>query len=105
MIDEICESARAADGSLEVTEIVPNGPVDRSANVKLGDVLLAVDGKDVGQTVASARELLLGPAGTTVRLVLARTEANAVGSAAATCIKPSSKTITILRAERTPAGA
>ncbi len=75
--------SRAADGSLEVTEIVPNGPVDRSANVKLGDVLLAVDGKDVGQTVASARQLLLGPAGTTVRLVLARTEANAVGSAVA----------------------
>lgn len=72
-----------ADGCLEVTEIVPNGPVDRSSRVKLGDVLKSVDGKDVDKTVSSARQLLLGPPGTTVRLELIRMEENAVGSAVA----------------------
>eukprot|EP00961_Rhodomonas_salina_P160297 2158112-Rhodomonas_salina.2 len=62
------------DGQLEVTEIVPQGPVHNSAAVRLGDVLRKVDGKEVGRTVESARKLLLGQRGSKVALTLVRHE-------------------------------
>ena len=44
-----------ADGMLEVTEVVPGGPVDQVSKVRLGDVLKSVGGTRVGPSVSSAR--------------------------------------------------
>jgi hypothetical protein len=63
-----------ADGSLEITEIVPNGPVHKSNRIRLGDILRRVNGKEVGRTVSSARDLLMGPPGTAVSLSITRHE-------------------------------
>ena len=59
---------RACDSGLEITEIIPNGPVHRAGQVRVGDILKKVDGKVVGETV----ELLIGPEGTTVTLNVLR---------------------------------
>ena len=92
------------DGALEVTEIVPSGPVARTNQVTLGDILRGVDGTSVSETVSSARDLLLGPPGTQVQLTLARSEPNAVGTAVAffgldaTLLQQTSYTVTVVRA-------
>ena len=56
-------------------QIVIVAPIDGSPAQKQGlhpgDVILKVDGKDIsGMTVAEARNLILGPAGTTVTLII-----------------------------------
>jgi C-terminal processing protease CtpA/Prc len=40
------------DGALQVTDIVPDGPVHRTSQVQLGDVLQAVDGRAVGKNIS-----------------------------------------------------
>jgi hypothetical protein len=62
------------EGLLEVTEIVPYGPVHQCGKIKLGDILRRVDGREVGKTLNSAKELLLGDAGTWVALTFLRQE-------------------------------
>jgi hypothetical protein len=63
---------RACDSGLEITEILSNGPVQHAGQVRVGDILKKVDGKIVGETVSSAKELLIGPEGTTVTLNVLR---------------------------------
>ena len=62
------------EGQLEVTEIVPYGPVYQCGKIKLGDILRRVDGREVGKTLSSAKDLLLGDVGTWVALTFLRQE-------------------------------
>jgi C-terminal processing protease CtpA/Prc len=63
---------KASDRGLQVTEILPNGPVHRAGKLRMGDVLKKVDGKIVGEAGASVKDLLSGPHGTTLVLTVLR---------------------------------
>ncbi len=66
---------KACDRGLEITEILPNGPLTRlkcSDEVRVGDILKAVNGKVVAGDMNSAKEALNGLQGTTVILTVLR---------------------------------
>jgi C-terminal processing protease CtpA/Prc len=65
-------SHRTSDCGLQITEILPNGPVHRAGKLRVGDVLKTVDGKLVGEAGTSVKDLLSGPHGTTVALTVLR---------------------------------
>jgi Ca2+-binding EF-hand superfamily protein len=68
---------KACDRGLEITEILPNGPLTRlncseADEVRVGDILKAVNGKVVAGDMNSAKEALNGLQGTTVMLTVLR---------------------------------
>jgi hypothetical protein len=68
---------KACDRGLEITEILPNGPLTRlncseADEVRVGDILVAVNGKVVAGDMNSAKEALNGVQGTTVMLTVLR---------------------------------
>jgi hypothetical protein len=81
------------DRGLEITEILPNGPVHRAGKVRIGDILKKVDGKVVGDTVSSAKELLIGPLGSTVTLTVLRHSPFGMPDAISVCVVRGSATI------------
>ena len=76
----------ACDRGLEITEILPNGPVHRAGKVRIGDILKKVDGKVVGDTVSSAKELLIGPLGSAVTLTVLRHSPFGMPDAISVCV-------------------
>jgi carboxyl-terminal processing protease len=61
-----------ADGYLEIVQPLPGWPA-MQAGLQAGDVVLEIDGVDVqGMTLYEAISVIRGPAGTTVRLLVAR---------------------------------
>ena len=57
---------------LRISAIIPNSPASKG-NLKPGDEIVGVDGKDVrGQTIEQIRPLILGTAGTPVTLTVVR---------------------------------
>jgi hypothetical protein len=83
----------ACDRGLEITEILPNGPVHRVGKVRIGDILKKVDGRVVGDTVSSAKELLIGPLGSTVTLTVLRHSPFGMPDAISVCVVRGSATI------------
>eukprot|EP00802_Teleaulax_amphioxeia_P028807 Tamp_30629.p1 GENE.Tamp_30629~~Tamp_30629.p1 ORF type:complete len:152 (-),score=24.60 Tamp_30629:271-672(-) len=68
-------------GNLFVKRLVPGGPADASKLIEAGDVLHAVDGKNViGMNKMEVASLLMGPAGSKVRLRFLRQDATGNGS-------------------------
>ena len=66
-------AADEAAGTVHVTYVVPGTPAER-AGVRVGDVLLAIDGTTIkGMTVENASRMLRGRAGTLVAVNVART--------------------------------
>jgi hypothetical protein len=66
---------KACDRGLEITEILPNGPLTRlncADEVRVGDILKAVNRKVVAGDMNSAKEALNGLQGTTVMLTVLR---------------------------------
>jgi hypothetical protein len=56
-----------------ITKMVSGGPAERCGRIRVGDILVAVDGRLVaGQTPNGLRPLIVGDAGTTVNLTLSR---------------------------------
>jgi len=84
---------RECDRGLEITEILPNGPVHRAGKVRIGDILKKVDGKVVGETVSSAKELLIGLLGSPVTLTLLRHSPFGMPDAISVCVVRGSATI------------
>jgi len=56
-----------------VVQITPGGPADRSGKVAIGDVLLRVNGKEIGhKPITDVWNLILGPPGTGLTMELSR---------------------------------
>ena len=56
-------------GRIYVCEIVPNSPADESQVVRVGDILLSVDGQRVqGMQLDSVNRLIAGPVGSSVNV-------------------------------------
>ena len=65
-----------ADGSVYVKTIVNGGSAERDGAVRVGDMILAVDDREVvGEPLSTLRGLILGPQGSRVRLSFERREA------------------------------
>eukprot|EP00960_Hanusia_phi_P047759 758573-Hanusia_phi.AAC.8 len=63
------------DGSVYVKTIVSGGSAEREGSVRVGDMILAVDDRDViGEPLSTLRGLILGPQGSRVRLTFERRE-------------------------------
>ena len=77
---------KACERGLEITEILPGGPVHRTGKVRVGDILKKVDGKTVGDTVAAAKEQLVGPMGSTVTLTVLRHAPFGMPDAISVCV-------------------
>jgi len=77
----------STENGLEVTEILQDGPVDRTGKVRIGDILKKVDGNLCGNTVKSVRHLLTGPAGSSVTLTFIRHDILGVPDAVSICVK------------------
>ena len=93
-----------SDGNMEVTEVMPNSPAEK-AGIKKGDVIVAMDGKEIVRiTYGDALNRLDGTAGTKVTLGILREGGDAPSSGAAA----QSLSVTVTRAEyveRTVAGS
>lgn len=58
------------DGYLQVVKLIPGAPAEQT-NLKVGDIILEVDGKSIqGLDMAQAISLIRGPKGTRVRLLV-----------------------------------
>jgi hypothetical protein len=56
-------------GRIYVCEIVPNSPADESREIRVGDILLSVDGQRVqGMQLDSVNRLIAGPVGSSVNV-------------------------------------
>eukprot|EP00960_Hanusia_phi_P011438 333778-Hanusia_phi.AAC.3 len=63
------------DGNVYVKTIVSGGAAEREGTVSVGDVIVAVDDREVvGEPLAVLRNLILGQQGTTVKLTFQRRE-------------------------------
>ena len=94
---------KACDRGLEITEILPNGPLHRAGKVRVGDILKKVDGKVVGE-MNSAKELLTGPQGTTVTLTVLRHSPFGMPDAISVCVVRGSATTEGMNYERPDSG-
>jgi len=64
---------KAADGALLIVRVIPRSPAEERG-VRAGDRILAIDGKSTRElSTDGAADLLQGPAGSTVRLLLGST--------------------------------
>ncbi len=62
---------------LRIDSIIPDSPAAKSGKLKPGDLIIAVDGKDItGMTIDQVRPLITGKAGTDVTLTIKRVSAN-----------------------------
>ena len=62
-----------SDGKVYIKTIVSGGSAERDGRLRVGDVMCAIDGRDVmGEPVSVLRSLLLGHEGSTVVLTFAR---------------------------------
>ncbi len=62
---------KAADGALQIVKVIPGSPAQR-ARLQAGDRIVAVDGRSTREVSADeAANLLQGPAGTTVEIMVA----------------------------------
>lgn len=87
-----------ADGNMEVTEVMPNSPAEK-AGIRKGDVIVAMDGKEIVRiTYGAALNRLEGTAGTKLTLGLLRRGAD---GAAASSGASKSFSVTVTRAEYT----
>mmetsp|Transcript_50992 Transcript_50992/g.159331 ORF Transcript_50992/g.159331 Transcript_50992/m.159331 type:complete len:815 (+) Transcript_50992:266-2710(+) len=77
----------STESGLEVTEILEDGPVDRTGKVRIGDILKKVDGNVCGNTVKSVKHLLTGPAGSSVTLTFLRHDILGMPDAVSICVK------------------
>jgi C-terminal processing protease CtpA/Prc len=59
------------DGRLKISAIKPDGAAAASGNVRINDLLVAVNGVPV-TSEAHAKELILGPCGTSLKAELSR---------------------------------
>lgn len=61
------------NGDLRVTEISPGGPAHQQGTLRRGDVITHIDGVNVrGWSVVQARQVIMGPAGSTVQVAVLR---------------------------------
>jgi hypothetical protein len=92
---------KVCERGLEITEILPNGPLTRlkcAGKVRVGDILTKVDGKVVGD-LNSAMEALNGLQGTAVILTVLRYSLVGVPDTISVCVVRGSDT----KREETPA--
>ena len=62
---------------LRIDSIIPDSPASKSGKLKPGDLIIAVDGKDIsGMTIDQVRPLITGKAGTQVTLTIKRISTN-----------------------------
>jgi len=68
-----------ADGNVYVKTIVSGGAAERDGLIQIGDIIVAVDDREViGEPLPVLRNLILGQQGTTVKLTLQRREGGEV---------------------------
>ena len=94
---------KASNRGLQITEILPNGPVHHAAKLRVGDVLKTVDGKLVGEAGTSVKDFLSGPHGTTVALTVLRHSLFGIPEAISVCVVRGSATTE--RVERHDSGS
>eukprot|EP00802_Teleaulax_amphioxeia_P019476 Tamp_19711.p2 GENE.Tamp_19711~~Tamp_19711.p2 ORF type:complete len:142 (+),score=19.03 Tamp_19711:162-587(+) len=63
------QRSAADNGGLSVKSLLPGSPAAKCGKIKVGDIILKVDGDDVyGKKLAELAEVLLGPTGSKVTL-------------------------------------
>ena len=54
---------------MRVTDLAPGGPAERNGQLKRGDIIAAISGRNVrGMSVLHAKDLIMGPEGSSVHL-------------------------------------
>jgi carboxyl-terminal processing protease len=102
------KTVQDADGNMDVTEVMPNSPAEKSG-IKKGDTIVSIDGKEIiRMTYGDAVNKLDGIAGSKVKFgILRKSDAADTASSAADASetaesqKAESLTITVTRAEYT----
>ncbi len=99
------KTVRDGDGNMEVIQVLPNSPAEKSG-IKKGDTIVSMDGKEILRlTYGDALNMLDGVAGSKVKLGILRKDAAPSGSSsassAASAAAPKAETlsITVTRAE------
>ncbi|EKX38918.1 hypothetical protein GUITHDRAFT_115021 [Guillardia theta CCMP2712] len=60
-------------GDLRITDIAPNGPADNAKKFKRMDIITTINGRNVrGMSVVQARDLIMGPVGSSVIIGILR---------------------------------
>lgn len=96
------KTVRDDDGNMEVIQVMPNSPAEKSG-IKKGDTIVSIDDKEVVRlTYGDALNKLDGATGTKVKLGILRKPA-AVSAAASTAVSAAAKaenlSVTVTRAE------